>query len=80
MGAEGLRCISYPNINKKMHLHELEMHFLPKSELDCIDASEKSYTLAVPKHFYLGWGWGQSLVNIQFNAAKRYFRSIGARN
>ena len=47
-----------------MHLHELEMHFLPKSELDCIDASEKSYTLAVPKHFYLGWGWGQALVNI----------------
>ena len=47
-----------------MHLHELEMHFLPKSELDCIDASKKSYTLAVPKHFYLGWGWGQALVNI----------------
>ena len=42
MGAEGLRCISYPNINKKMHFHELEMHFLPKSELDCIDASKQS--------------------------------------
>ena len=25
---------------------KLEMHFLPKSELDCIDASEKCYTLA----------------------------------
>ena len=54
-----------------MHLHELEMHFPPKSELDCIDASEKSYTLAVPKHFYLGWGWGQALVNITYNAAKQ---------